>query len=131
MEQNISFPSEVKNIIIAENLVDEISEKFNLGSEIYGNILISIIEAVNNAIVHGNGAVPSKKVSLSYNINGKFLSFKIADEGEGFDFKKTPDPTTPENIEKPHGRGVYLMQNLADEVNFYENGATVELKFII
>ena len=55
------------------------------------------------------------------------LKFRIEDEGVGFDFENLPDPTDPENIEKPNGRGIFLMKNLADEVSFEENGRVVEL----
>ena len=55
----------------------------------------------------------------------------VFDEGNGFDFNDLPDPTSPENIEKPQGRGIFLMNHLADEVNFIENGNVVQLKFTI
>ena len=51
------------------------------------------------------------------------------DEGPGFDYENLPDPTAPENIERPNGRGVFLMRNLADECGFEDDGRIVELKF--
>jgi len=131
MEQSIKFASELKNIAIAENLIDEISEKHNLSTEIYGNILISLIEAINNAIMHGNLMDAKKKVEFRYEVEGDFVVFHVADEGKGFNFASTPDPTTPENIERPHGRGIFLMHHLADEVKYLRNGAEVMLKFKI
>ena len=59
------------------------------------------------------------------------LVFTIKDQGAGFDFDNLPDPTEPENIEKPHGRGIYLMKHLADKVKFSDNGRAVELNFSI
>ena len=53
----------------------------------------------------------------------------MEDEGPGFDFNNLADPTAPENIEKPGGRGIFLMQNLCDEVNFSKNGAAVEMVY--
>jgi serine/threonine-protein kinase RsbW len=53
----------------------------------------------------------------------------VRDQGPGFDHGNLPDPTNPENIEKPHGRGVFLMRALADDVTFDENGATVVMSF--
>ena len=59
----------------------------------------------------------------------KILYFKITDQGAGFDFENVPDPTSPENIEKPNGRGVFLMRSLADECSFDDDGRIVELTF--
>jgi len=131
MEKTLKLRSEVSNISFAENLVDEISDMYSLNSEIYGNILISVVEAVNNAILHGNSLDSKKFVLIKYHLGKSFVQFNIRDEGAGFDYSHVPDPTAPENIEKPHGRGIFLMSNLADEVNFFNNGAEVELKFNI
>jgi serine/threonine-protein kinase RsbW len=57
------------------------------------------------------------------------FGFTISDEGHGFDYLNLPDPTDPENIEKPSGRGVFLMKHLADQIIFSENGRVVELYF--
>jgi serine/threonine-protein kinase RsbW len=58
------------------------------------------------------------------------MVFAIEDQGDGFDFDNVPDPTEPENLEKPHGRGIFLMRNLADEVAFEKQGRLVRLGFI-
>jgi len=127
--ERINFPSKAENINLAEKLIDELCEKHNVHEDHYGNILIAITEAVNNAIHHGNKLDPEKSVTLGYSVDGDKLSVLIADEGPGFDFENLPDPTEPENIEKPHGRGVFLMKALADEVQFEQNGAEVEMVF--
>ena len=59
------------------------------------------------------------------------IKFRVEDEGKGFDFHNLPDPTSPENLEKPGGRGIFLMKHLADEVDFSEQGKVVELSFYI
>ena len=131
MEKVMNFPSELKNISYAEKLIDEISEKYHLTPEVYGNILVTMIEAVSNAIVHGNKMDTNALVHLGCTVDDDFIKFNVKDEGEGFDFEIIPDPTTPANIEKPHGRGIFLMNSLADEIHFYHRGAEVELKFRI
>lgn len=123
------FPSETENIRIVENLVERVFAEYKINEEFYGNILISLTEAVNNAIVHGNKLDPSKRVHLSYSVAGNSLKFKIEDEGPGFDYLNLPDPTSPENIEKPNGRGVFLMRHLADRCEFLEDGKIVSLEF--
>ncbi len=131
MEKVITFPSKIENISFAENLVDEISDIYKFSSEIYGNILVSIVEAVNNAITHGNKLDDTKTVTIRCMMNGEFVKFIVSDQGDGFDVTTVPDPTTAENIEKPHGRGIFLMNHLADEISFLGDGTEVELKFKI
>ena len=127
--ERITFPSKAENINLAEQMIDSLCEKHGVHEDHYGNILIAITEAVNNAIHHGNKLDPEKSVTLGYSVDGSKLSVSIVDEGPGFDFENIPDPTEPENIEKPHGRGVFLMRALADEVAFDDNGAEVEMTF--
>jgi serine/threonine-protein kinase RsbW len=128
---NIQIPSLPDNIRIIESFIDNAKEKFQLSDDIYGNIMISVTESVNNAIKHGNLNTKSKNVSISLALDDTQLKFKIEDEGNGFDFHNLPDPTAPENIEKPGGRGIFLMKHLADEVVFTRDGRTVELTFYI
>ena len=70
-----------------------------------------------------------KKFSVKCVYKEEGLTFTVKDQGPGFDYDNLPDPTDPENIEKPNGRGVFLMRNLADEVIFEEDGRVVELNF--
>jgi serine/threonine-protein kinase RsbW len=127
--QRIAFPAKAENIMLAEKLIDEACQKHGVHESHYGNILIALTEAVNNAIHHGNRLDPAKNVSLGYALQGDRIVFMVGDEGPGFDHDHLPDPTDPQNIEKPHGRGVFLMRALADSVEFSNNGATVYLAF--
>ena len=125
----LRFDSKPENIAVVEKLIDKISADHGIVAEHYGNVLIAMTEGVNNAIVHGNKLDESKSVSVSCAIDEKTLVFRITDEGPGFDYDNLPDPTAPENIEKPHGRGVFLMRHLADECSFEDEGRIVELTF--
>ena len=127
--QELSFESKPENIAIVERLIDEMCEQHSVIEEHYGDILIAMTEGVNNAIVHGNKLDINKSVSVEYEKRGKDLFFRISDEGAGFDYENLPDPTAPENLERPNGRGVFLMRNLADECLFEDNGRIVELVF--
>ena len=128
--ESVSFPSDLKNLRIAESLIDDVCRECHIHEDHYGNILIAVTEAVNNAIQHGNMEDASRSVKISIHQNGKELKFIIADDGEGFAFNNLPDPTAPENIEKESGRGIFLMKSLADEVSFENNGAKVVLTFV-
>lgn len=125
----LRFDSKPENIAVVERLIDQLSEEHSIIPEHYGNVLIAMTEGVNNAIVHGNKLDPEKSVSVVCAIDGKNIIFRITDEGPGFDYNNLPDPTAPENIEKPHGRGVFLMRHLADECAFEDDGRIVELTF--
>ena len=127
----IEIPSLSENIRVIESFIDNAKEKFHLNEDIYGNIMIAVTEAVNNAIRHGNKADSTKNVSLGLSLEEGMIKFRIEDEGPGFDFHNLPDPTAPENLEKPGGRGIFLMKHLADEVDFSLKGKVVELSFYI
>ena len=125
----IEIPSINENIRIIESFIDNAKERFNLDDDIYGNIMIAVTESDNNAIMHGNKNDRTKNVTLSLSLNDNVINFQVRDEGLGFDFQNLPDPTAPENLDKPSGRGIFLMKHLSDEVNFSNNGSMVELSF--
>lgn len=129
MGQRISFPSKAENLNRVEQLINEVCSKYEVNEDYYGNILIALTEAVNNAIHHGNKSNPTKEVFVEFQADETVLSFIVEDEGPGFDFNNLPDPTDPQNIEKPHGRGVFLMRNLADEIEFSDDGSKVKMGF--
>lgn len=125
--------SDIKNILEVEKLIDTVCDDLNISEDIYGNILIAVTEAVNNAIIHGNISNKNLNVTIqvSQQTNNTEIVFSITDEGVGFDFNNLPDPTAPENIEKPDGRGVFLMKNLSDNVEFFNNGSKVSITFVV
>ena len=127
----ISLASETKSLLVLEKWINKLCDLYQISVEQYGNVLIAITEAVNNAIIHGNKNIANKKTDIEYNIDNQTITFTVFDEGTGFDFNDLPDPTSPENLEKPQGRGIFLMNHLADEVNFIDNGNIVQLKFSI
>ncbi len=127
--QKIRIASRAENIILVERMIEDVCDLFNISEDYYGNILVAITEAVNNAIYHGNQANPKKNIDIFFKSFPDHVSFIVKDEGKGFNYDSLPDPTNPENIENPNGRGVFLMRNLADNVSFEENGSKVILDF--
>src|SRR5580765_3965531 len=103
---SIQIPSILENIRMIESFIDNAKEKFSLDDDIYGNIMIAVTEAVNNAIKHGNKDNSSKNVTLSLSLEDGLIKFMVQDEGDGFNYHHLPDPTPPENISKPGGRGI-------------------------
>jgi serine/threonine-protein kinase RsbW len=127
--EKLYIASSSENMRHVERLVEDVCETFRVNEDNYGNILIAVTEAVNNAIYHGNHGNPDKKVEIRFESSEHNIQFSVTDEGIGFDYHNLPDPTDPQNIDKPHGRGVFLMKNLADKVEFINNGQEVLLTF--
>lgn len=125
----LELKSHPKNISVIEPYINQVVEAYNVDHEMYGNILISLTEAVNNAIMHGNDGDENKMVRVGLKRNHKNLVFSISDDGAGFNYDDLPDPTAPENILKLGGRGIFLMKQLADLVIFSDKGNTVEIQF--
>jgi serine/threonine-protein kinase RsbW len=86
-------------------------------------------EAIDNAIVHGNQEDLKKKVQICGGLeDGNRLVLVITDEGAGFDPTSIPDPLCDQNILRPHGCGVFLMQRLMDKAEFRLGGQQVVLR---
>jgi serine/threonine-protein kinase RsbW len=127
--ESLKINSKADNLRLVERLVDDVCQIYNVNEDSYGNILIAVTEAVNNAINHGNKNNPDKMVQIGFESSNDQLIFHIKDEGQGFDYQNLPDPTDPDNLEKVHGRGVFLMKHLADKLEFKNNGKEVSLAF--
>lgn len=123
------LPSEIDTLAKVEQIIEDLKEEYSIPEEIYGNILVSLSEAVNNAIKHGNKLNAKKLVSFIFDPTEAEFNFTIVDQGNGFDYKNVPDPTHPDNIEKPDGRGIFIIKNLSDKVEFNENGSEVKISF--
>jgi anti-sigma regulatory factor (Ser/Thr protein kinase) len=111
-----------------EHLVVDVCEQMHIGEEKFGNILLAVTEAVDNAIIHGNKNNPDKKVELGYHSSKQDVTFAVTDEGEGFNVNTITDPTTPENPENI-GRGIFIMKALSDKLQFLPEEKTVLLSF--
>ncbi len=127
--ESITINSDVEKLRIVETLVDKLTKKLGVSDEVYGKILISTVEAVNNAILHGNKGNADKLVKVDFSSDGNMFEVHVTDEGDGFQFDNIPDPTDPANIENLHGRGVFIMRSLADAIEYNDAGNQVKMKF--
>ena len=91
------------------------------------NFRVGLTEALSNAMLYGNSHDPSKRVLVEIALQAGRLEARVTDQGPGFDPSTVPDPTSPENITKPCGRGLFLMRKLLDEVSFNDQGNQVTL----
>lgn len=125
----LTISSNPNNILKVENYLRSAQHDMNIDETKFPDILISLTEAVNNAILHGNNADESKSVEISMEGKTSGVAISVTDEGKGFDPNEIPDPTAPENIECCGGRGVFIMSRLADKISFENNGSTVQMFF--
>ncbi len=91
------------------------------------NLFVALDEAFVNAVKHGNKNDPTKLVRITADLTPKEACFTVEDEGEGFDVKAIPDPCDPTNLFKSSGRGVLLMYNIMDEVEYNAQGNRVKM----
>jgi serine/threonine-protein kinase RsbW len=129
MNRKLKIESSVDSLQLVEKTIDDVSKEIGIKKGHYGKVLISLLEAVNNAIVHGNSGDPYKFVFIEIDYSKEKLKIKVTDEGPGFKPVSIPDPTHPENIESVNGRGIFLMKRLSDEIKFSKKGNSVTMIF--
>lgn len=129
-EEELVIKSDLTNLPQVEKLSQHITDKMGFNEEQAVNLAIALTELVNNAIVHGNKNDPSKKVVVHVVYTADHVQITVADEGEGFEVSEVPNPLNAQNLWKEHGRGIFLVRNLIDSVEFVptEKGTKVVLK---
>ncbi len=91
------------------------------------NLFVALDEAFVNAVKHGNKNDLTKLVKITAELSPKEASFTVEDEGEGFDIREIPNPCDPENLFRTSGRGVLLIYNIMDEVEYNAQGNRVKM----
>ena len=91
------------------------------------NLFVALDEAFVNAVKHGNKNDLTKLVKITADLSPKEAAFTVEDEGEGFDIREIPDPCDPENLFRSSGRGVLLIYNIMDEVEYNAQGNRVKM----
>lgn len=125
--ETIVIPSDPNFMGVVERRVLALVEEHGFGEERIFALRLAIEEAIANAIKHGNKMDSARKVTFRFRIDEGSAIFEVADEGAGFDLDSVPDPTEPQNLQKPHGRGLLLMRTYADEVKHNEKGNCVHV----
>ncbi|HNW89599.1 MAG TPA: ATP-binding protein [Bacteroidales bacterium] len=130
-KHTLKIKSDPHQILEVEKFIEDICDYYNLNDSYFGNIMVAVTEAVENAMIHGNHNDKEKYVTIQFDFSQKGIDFTIEDEGQGFDFDSIPDATDAEGNPEKKGTGIYLIRTLADEVRFLENGSKVRLVFNI
>lgn len=127
--QQLIIQSDISELTQVEKYIDQLVDQYKIDDERYGAFSLSVIEAVNNALLYGNKQDKSKRIELNTWENEGVLYVSVEDEGEGFDYEGIENPTLPENVDRIAGRGIFLMKTLSDNIIFEKNGAKVTLLY--
>ena len=131
MERDLVISSQLISINEVRSFLDEIFVESGLNKNYFNRVYLGICEAVNNSIVHGNCLNKEKRVFIRVVYSRYQLLIEVKDEGEGFSIDNIADPTTSENLKKESGRGIFILQQMADEVKFCDGGSKVLIKYIL
>jgi len=125
---NVSMPADAAAIADTGDAVAEILKGLGIAEEKQLEIGLALQEALANAVVHGCGNDPSKRVGcrLSCDGHGRVLII-VSDPGPGLDTSTLPDPKRGENLYQDHGRGIYLIRQLMDDVRFARGGSEIQM----
>ena len=128
---DVNIGSRFENIDLVDVLSEAMLRFSGLGEDSIERLALAIREAVANGVQHGNKEDPAKRVSISFVLKSDEIEIRVTDEGEGFDLSTLPDPLDPQNLFKPRGRGILLMNSFVDHVSYdfdSNGGTTVTLK---
>jgi serine/threonine-protein kinase RsbW len=123
-----SLPSQIHLI---ERFVEDICDENNINNTYFGNILVAVTEAFENAVFHGNRNQAAKEITLGFETREKGLMFEVKDQGEGFNIDLVPDATDVENNPDKKGSGIFLIKSLADEVRHLDEGRCIQMLFYV
>ena len=128
--ETLVISSDQNELAKVENLSNRISKKVSLNEGKSDNLAIVLTELVNNAILHGNKNQPQKTVTIKVSYFDSYVKVSVKDQGNGFDPSGLKDPRNPENIWKESGRGIFLVKNLVDKVEFHPTEEGMEIAII-
>ena len=124
----LELPSDTRVIETAvAYLVDRLRAYDFNGSRLNLNFRVGVAEALANAMIYGNGGDPDKRVRVEVELSSRAVALQVHDEGAGFDAGVVPDPTLPENLDRTGGRGIFLIRELMDEVQYSPPGNSVRM----
>lgn len=124
----LELPNDIRTI---ENAVAYVMSRCSCceatARRLHLNFRVGLTEALSNAMLYGNRQDPEKRVRVEVLVGQAAITARVTDEGVGFDPTSIPDPRTPQNLCRDGGRGLFLMRQLLDEVEYNEAGNSVTL----
>ena len=126
----LQLGSTMESVAEIEQLAEKMATAASFDEDSTFHITMAVREAAVNAVLHGNEYDPAKKVTATFEDNGKSLVFKICDQGKGLDPDTIPDPLAEENLMRGTGRGIFLIRSFMDEVHFRQLHPGTELTLV-
>ena len=123
------YPSDFEALNAVEAELIYIQEECGFTLNLIDNVLVSVSEALNNAIYHAHKNNSALNIEVGYEVTDASLIISVKDQGNGFDFENIPDPTAPENINKLNGRGIFLIKTLSDKVQYNLPDRRISMSF--
>lgn len=124
---DLELPSDLTLMnAVLEYLLDRV-DRLGLVKTEQSNLFVALDEAFVNAVKHGNRNDPTKLLRVTAELSAHEAIFTVEDEGDGFDVREIPDPTDPANLFKSSGRGVLLIYNIMDEVEYSQRGSRLKM----
>ena len=118
---HLEIGSRLENVELVQIAVEATLQQLSVEEAFAHQVGTAIREAVANAIEHGNQSDPSKQVEVDFGIQGNEIVITVTDEGLGFEPSNVPDPLEPETLLKPNGRGILLIREFMDRVDYSFN----------
>jgi len=118
LQAHLILASRFENIEVAERALRDLCAQAGCGGEDEYWLMTALREALANAVRHGNRQDPRRRIWVDLGIEGKKVTMRVEDEGSGFDPAQIPDPTQPENLLRPSGRGIFYMRQFMNKVDF-------------
>ncbi len=130
-QKTLKLKSVPESIHQVEKLIEQVCDEYNLNNNYLGCVTIALTEAFTNALEHGNKNDPEKFITITFDKTSSGLSFRVKDEGEGFDYNAMPDIKDDGKEKVFPGRGIFLIKTLCDNINFVDPGNEIEIGFQI
>lgn len=127
IKRQLEIHSRIEELKTWLKVCHEVGDSLSLDCETYFSFQTSLLEAVQNAIIHGNKSDESKKVKIDMEVDESTIQVRIEDEGSGFDPECIANPTCGDNITKENGRGIFFIKNLCDGFEVIGKGNVVKL----
>ncbi|MBN1632948.1 MAG: ATP-binding protein [Ignavibacteria bacterium] len=127
--KSYKFESRRRIINDVERILTDMNEEMKIPEDKFVNFQIAVSEALINCIVHGNQENINKSIFVKIENLKDYLKIYVKDEGSGFDFNDIPDPTDTDNLYKEHGRGIFIIKSLVDNLEI--NSGAKGTEFIL